>query len=161
MTNIWLHFSLGRADRMALWTMVEAVLIGVAVTAGLHFGAPGVAWGYTVSMYLLCITGLWYAGRPVSLTLREILAVLWQPAAAAVIAGCACWYFVLETGFVHAHAARLVLFCASFGTVYFGFIVMLGGGINTIKFALTLRKTTGPISTIGHIFRELLTRSEV
>lgn len=133
MSNIWLHFSLGRADRMAGWTIVEAVLIGAAVIVGLRFGAHGVAWGYTLSMCLLCITGLWYAGRPVGLTLKDTMAALWRPAIAAVIAAGLCWYLVLTTDFVQAHATRMVLFCASFGLVYGWFILMLGGGIKTIR----------------------------
>jgi O-antigen/teichoic acid export membrane protein len=133
MTNIWLHFSLGRADRMARWTIVEALLIGAAVIVGLSWGAEGVAWGYTLSMGFVCITGLWYAGRPVGLRLRDTMATLWRPAVAAVIAGWLGWYVVLTTSFVHTHAARMLLFCASFGSVYLALILMLGGGIKTAR----------------------------
>ncbi len=133
MTNIWLHFSLGRADRMVRWTVLEAALIGAGVTAGLRFGADGVAWGYCVSMWVLSIIGLWYAGRPVGLTLGDTIAVLWRPAITAVVAGCLCWYIVLTTGLVQSHAARIVFFCASFGPVYVWLIVMLGSGIKAVR----------------------------
>ena len=129
MTNIWLHFSLGRADRMARWTIVEALLIGVAVMIGLPFGAVGVAWGYSAAMGILCISGLWYAGRPVGLTLADTMSALWRPAAAALIAAWLCWYFVPIATIVHAHVARLSLFCACFGSVYLLFILLLGGEV--------------------------------
>jgi O-antigen/teichoic acid export membrane protein len=138
MTNIWLHFAVGRADRMARWTFLEAGLIGVAVTVGLRFGAEGVAWGYTLSMCILCITGLWYAGRPVGLTPGETTAALWRPAVAATVAGSLCYYVVLETGFVQAHATRVLFFCASFGPVYFGLVLMLSGGIKRVRSSLDL-----------------------
>jgi len=133
LSNIWLHFSLGRADRMAGWTIVEVALIGAAVICGLRFGAEGVAWGYTVSMFILCVSGLWFAGRPVGLTVRDTIAALWRPAVAAAIAAWLCWYLVLKMTFVQVHASRMVLFCASFGLVYTWFILMLGGGIKTVR----------------------------
>jgi polysaccharide transporter, PST family len=133
MTNIWLHFSLGRADRMARWTIVEALLIGGAVVVGLHFGVNGVAWGYSLAMCLLCITGLRYAGRPVDLSLKETTSALWRPAIAALIAASFCWYFVQTTSVVHTHIARLILFCASFGSLYLLLVLALSGGIKTVR----------------------------
>jgi len=133
MTNIWLHFSLGRADRMARWTIVEALLIGVAVVAGLRFGVNGVAWGYSFSMYILCITGLRYAGRPVDLSLKDTMSALWRPAAAALIAASLCWYLVPTMSFLHTPIARLVVFCASFGSVYLSLVLALSGGIKTAR----------------------------
>jgi PST family polysaccharide transporter len=139
-TNVWLHFSLGRADRMARWAVAETVLLGAGVTAGLRFGAAGVAWGYSVSMCAGCITGLWYAGRPVNLRLKEIAAVLWLQAVAAAVAGILCWYVVLETGFVQVHAARIAAFCVSFGSVYVGLAVMMSGGIKALRSSLEFVK---------------------
>jgi PST family polysaccharide transporter len=141
MTNIWLHFSLGRADRMARWTILEVALIGVGVTVGLRFGARGVAWGYCVSMFFLCIPGILYAGRPVGLALRDMIAALWRPAVAAVVAGFACWYVVLTTGFVQAHSARIVIFCALFGSVYVCLVVILSGGIKPVRSSLDFLKS--------------------
>jgi len=80
-------------------------------------------------MGILCISGLWYAGRPVGLTLADTMSALWRPAAAALIAAGLCWYFVPIATIVHAHAARLSLFCACFGSVYLLFILLLGGEV--------------------------------
>lgn len=133
MSNIWLHFSLGRADRMAGWTIVEAVLIAAAVIAGLPFGALGVAWGYTLAMFFLCVTGLWFAGRPVGLTVKDTMASIWRPGLAAGIAASLCWYLLLKGPLVQARTARMVLFCASFGVLYGWFVLMLSGGIKTVR----------------------------
>ena len=133
MSNIWLHFSLGRADRMAGWTIVETAVIAAAVVVGLPFGAHGVAWGYTVAMFFLCVTGLRFAGRPIGLTVRDTMAALWRPAVAAVIAASLCWYIVLRAAFFQGHVLRMVLFCSAFGLVYASFILSLSGGIKTVR----------------------------
>jgi PST family polysaccharide transporter len=133
MTNTWLHFALGRADRLAKSSIWEALLIGAAVCAGLSFGVYGVAWGYNASMCILCIGGLWYAGRPIGLSVRELLAALWRPAVAAAVAGGVCGYAMLSTGIVQSPAVRIVLYCISFSFLYVSIFVLLSGGIEAVR----------------------------
>ncbi len=144
-TNIWLHFSLGRADRMARWTILETTVIGAGVAVGLRFGPEGVAWGYTGSMCLLWIAGIWYAGRPVGLKFRDIAGVVWSPAIAALVAGFSCWYLVLATGALQTHAARIIFFCASFCSVYVWLVVLFAGGIKQVRSSLDFLKTILPM----------------
>jgi PST family polysaccharide transporter len=156
MTNIWLHFSLGRADRMARWTLVETVAIAGGVTLGLRYGAAGVAWGYCLAMFLLCITGLIYAGRPVGLGLGELTGALWRPAVAAAAAGWLCWWVIVKPAIVRPHAVCLVLFCLSFCFLYACFILMLCGGIKTLRLARAHYTINGPPGAISAILTDLL-----
>jgi hypothetical protein len=157
MTNIWLHFSLGRADRMARWILLETLVTAVSVAFGLRFGAPGVAWGYCLAMFLLCITGLMYAGRPVGLGWGELIAPLWRPAAAGAAAAWLCWSVILRAPFVQANVVRLLLFCVSFCLVYACFVLMLGGGLKTLRvIARAHNNITEPADGINAILTSLL-----
>ena len=86
-TNSWLHLSLGRAERLFRWGFVELLVTVSAFLLGLPFGPAGVAAAWTVSFYLLTCAGLWYAGKPIQITLRAVLAAIWRYVAAALAAG--------------------------------------------------------------------------
>ncbi|HTT06757.1 MAG TPA: lipopolysaccharide biosynthesis protein [Steroidobacteraceae bacterium] len=61
----WLHLSIGRADRWRNWGVVTLVVQIVAVLAGLHFGAEGVAIACVIAIVLIAIPSVSYAGRPI------------------------------------------------------------------------------------------------
>jgi PST family polysaccharide transporter len=128
MTNIWLHFSLGRADRMSRWTAVETAAIAAGVTIGLRVGgADGVAWGYTISMFVLCLTGLAYAGHPIGLSFGFTARAVWHQGVAALVAGTGCWGIVYALGMVQTPVMRILSFCSSFVPAYVCLVMLLGG----------------------------------
>ncbi|MDR0306544.1 MAG: lipopolysaccharide biosynthesis protein [Chitinispirillales bacterium] len=116
-TQGWLHVSLGRSDRWFWWGCVNSVIMVLFFLAGLPFGAIGVAAGYTISLFILTGPALWYAGRPVKLTLREIVSGVWRIYLAALAAGIFTW--VLVRTFADINIFYRLSFCsAAFMIVY-------------------------------------------
>lgn len=91
-THIWLHYSMGRADRLLRWSILGTVVSVLLLLVGLKFGAIGVASAYSVSYFVLIVPGLLYAGRPINLKASHILQAVWRCFAAALFAGLACFY---------------------------------------------------------------------
>lgn len=75
----WLFVSLGRVRRQAIWSMATRPLFLVAFVAGLPWGAPGVAIGYTVVVYLLVVPFYLVATRGSPVNLRDVLQAVWHP----------------------------------------------------------------------------------
>ena len=72
-TQGWLHLSLGRPDRWFRWGITECIAITCFFIIGLQFGISGVAIAYSLAFYLLAGPCLWYAGKPVHLTISSLL----------------------------------------------------------------------------------------
>ncbi|MBS0244756.1 MAG: oligosaccharide flippase family protein, partial [Proteobacteria bacterium] len=87
----WLHIAAGRSDRWMRWGLISAVCQLLALAAGLPFGAIGVAVSYTITMYALVVPTLVYAGRPLSIGLKDVLGTIAPQvvsALATVLIGC-------------------------------------------------------------------------
>lgn len=84
-TNSWLHLSLGTPDRWLRWNVVASSLtIGAFALAAPH-GAISMALAFSIITNLLVIPALWYAGRPLGLRLRTLIAPVWSYYASAVL----------------------------------------------------------------------------
>lgn len=135
----WLHISLGRADRLRAWGMFSSVFIVAGFSVGMLFSARGVAVSYIVSLYLLLLPSLWFAGRPLQLSIRAITAAIWKYFAAALLAGLFSW-FALNSwrpaaelfSLLHSFL-RVVLSCFLCGLLYLVFIVLLYGSFRPIR----------------------------
>lgn len=82
----WLHVAGGRPDRWMRWGMVSGVVQVVAVLCGLPFGAVGVAISYGLCMYLLFVPAIVYAGRPLQISVRDLLRAIGPPLIGAFVA---------------------------------------------------------------------------
>ena len=82
----WLHVVAGRADRWSRWGVFSAVFHLLALAAGLPFGAMGVAVAYTVAMFCLFVPALVYAGQPIGIGVRDVLAATGPQMISALIA---------------------------------------------------------------------------
>lgn len=116
-TQGWLHVSLGRSDRWFWWGVIGSAVTVLFFLGGLPFGATGVAAGYTFSLYLLTGPAIWYAGRPVNLSVREMVAGIWRYYVAAALAGLGTWYLL---SFMHSLPIflRLTLGGTIFAAIY-------------------------------------------
>lgn len=140
LTHVWLHFSLGRADRLARWSAAEAGLMVIAFVIGLPFGATGVAWAYTVAMFFLTISGLWYAGLPIGLKVSEILQAVWRPLLAASIASALTWYLVSSLTFLHHPILRILSSGICLLSIYVPLIAGLAGRKVIAEFVMVIKK---------------------
>lgn len=96
-THTWLHYSMGRADRLFKWSIVGTMVTVVFFFIGIPFGALGVAVACSASYYVLIIPGLLYAGQPIQLKLSHILSAVWKCFTAAFLSGLLCFYIYSST----------------------------------------------------------------
>ena len=140
LTHVWLHFALGRADRLTKWSMLETTLTAAALLAGTTFGVEGVAWAYTLMIYILMVWGVWFAGQPVGLRLYDILQAITPPALAAVTAGVVAWYVLGSWITLTNHLMRLLALIACF---CFGYLPLI----------CTLLRSTAPVKDVVRILK--------
>ena len=72
----WLHVAAGRPDRWLRWGVVGSAIQLIAVFVGLAFGVSGLVWAQVACMYILVVPALAYAGRPVGIRARDVVAVV-------------------------------------------------------------------------------------
>ncbi len=143
----WLHVSLGRSDRWFKWGLIGSSLMVLSFFAGLPFGARGVAAGYTISLYLLTPWALWYAGRPVKLTLQEMVSGVWKYYVASITAGIISGVFT-KSGIIGNLYLRIFSEFALFVTVYLILVIVL-------------YKSTRPINQFYKVAREMLPGKQI
>lgn len=72
----WLHVPAGRSDRWMRWGVFASIAQVIALFCGLPFGTMGVAAAYSISMYILFIPALAYAGRPLGIGAKDVIRVV-------------------------------------------------------------------------------------
>ena len=55
----WIHLSIGRADRLLRWGIVELTVICLLFVAALPWGPVGIATAWVISSGLLVMPALW------------------------------------------------------------------------------------------------------
>jgi len=149
-TNIWLHLSLGRPDRLLRWSISVLFLSVLSFFIGTIFGPIGVAIAYSTLFYVLLLPALYYAGRPLKIKASYFLSILWKYWFSAFSAGAICWTFlhILKptslalTGL--APLAKTICGASLYLIIYSCFIIILFKGPK--PFSLVF-------STIKEIFR--------
>lgn len=90
-THSWLHLSLGTPNRWLRWNLFAATLTITAFIIAAPFGAVAMAIAFSACAYLLVIPGLWYAGRPIQLSVATLLRSFWAYFASAI---CVCIFWL-------------------------------------------------------------------
>jgi len=143
-THGWIHLSIGRPDRWFRWVIVEFAVTFTLFLLGLSHGPAGIAVAWTVSFWILTIPAMWYAGRPIGLSVTPALAVIWRYLVASLITGIAATVItshvpilVAATG---AQGALLRILAVSLlvGILYLAAIVILHGGFAPLRQMLFL-----------------------
>jgi PST family polysaccharide transporter len=83
-TASWLHVTAGRTDRLMRYGVFATGVQVAALACGLPFGPVGIAVAYVVSMFILCVPALAYAGRPLGIGAADVLCVVWRPLVASL-----------------------------------------------------------------------------
>lgn len=84
-TIAWLHLSLGTPDRWLRWNIFATIITIIFFVAAVPYGAVAMAAAYSITMYLLVLPGLWYAGRPIELRISDLLRCIWPYFAAGLL----------------------------------------------------------------------------
>jgi O-antigen/teichoic acid export membrane protein len=82
-THPWLHLSLGTPNRWLRWNLFASLFTIAAFITAAPFGAVAMAIAYSATSYVLLIPALWYAGRPIQLSLRKVTNCIWTYFASA------------------------------------------------------------------------------
>jgi O-antigen/teichoic acid export membrane protein len=143
-THGWVHLSIGRPERWLRWGLMEFVCTATLFLLALHWGPSGIALAWTVSYFLLMLPGFSYAGKPIGLGIRPVLAVIWKFFAASVCAGCATALLVrvvspfAATPGASGAFARMVSVSLTFFVLYLFGIVTLYRSLKPITETLLL-----------------------
>lgn len=146
-THGWIHLSVGRADRWFRWAIFEFIVTCLLFIAGLHWGPIGIATAWSVSFWILTIPALWYAGRPISLEISDVLSVVWRYIAASLIAVSTTYFLVHRIPSLYAidgivgEMVRIAVVSTMIGFVYLGAVTLLHGGLTPLlRIASLLRE---------------------
>jgi PST family polysaccharide transporter len=82
----WLHVTAGRSDRWMRWGLFATAFQVAGVLCGLPFGPFGIATAYVVTMFILFVPALAYAGRPLEIHARDVVGIIWRPLLASLAA---------------------------------------------------------------------------
>jgi PST family polysaccharide transporter len=149
-THGWIHLSIGRADRWFRWGIVEWIVTIVLFLIALPWGPQGIAVAWCVSFWILTVPAMWYAGKPIGLSVAPILDVIWRYIVASLIAGLACnvvfsrLVSLAAPGTIGA-AERLAVISISFVSLYLGTIVVLYRGFSPLKRMAGLLREMAPV----------------
>jgi PST family polysaccharide transporter len=135
----WIHLSLGRADRLLRWGIIEFTVIGLLFVGGLRRGPVGIAMAWVVSSWALAIPALWYAGRPAALRIGAIVRAVWRYVVASALAGGTAAMIVRRMpslvsapGWVGAMDRSLTV-SVLFAALYLGAVILLHGGCDPLR----------------------------
>jgi polysaccharide transporter, PST family len=81
----WLHVAAGRPDRWSRWGLVSAAVQLAALAIGLQFGVVGVCVAYAIALALLFVPAVAYAGAPLGIHARDVLAAAGPQVAAGFL----------------------------------------------------------------------------
>ncbi len=102
-THSWVHISLANNGRKVRWGIFSLLFSLILYSIGLSFGAYGIAAARSVSLYLLIIPAIWYAGHPIGLRIGSLIKQIWKYYLASLISALLCWYL----GYQHNTASTI------------------------------------------------------
>jgi PST family polysaccharide transporter len=150
----WLHVPAGRSDRWMRWGVIGSIAQVAALFCGLPFGTMGVAAAYAISMYLLFIPAIAYAGQPLGIGAKDVIRTVGPQLVGALSCaglGFALRFWVLAELPRLARVPLLILACGAF---YFLIVVCLFRITQPIEVVRSLLrdfvpKTLARISNLG------------
>lgn len=148
-THLWLHLSLGRADRLFRWAIFAFIITVIIYLIGLLFGPLGVAIAYSASFYILVGPALHYAGKPLELKLSFFLATIWKYFASACIAALLCWFIFYFSNFTsHIFGGFHIII-----RIAISFVLCISIYLVTI---IILYNSTKPITQFISVLRDMI-----
>jgi len=149
-THGWIHLSIGRPDRWFRWGVLEFIATGVMFVLALRWGPVGIATTWSLSLWMLTIPALWYAGRPIQLGIAPVIAVVWKYVLASLLAGGTTGLivgelpaFIVASDPFEAAAARIAVISVSFGLLYVSAVTIL-------------HRSLAPLFLVARLVREMV-----
>jgi len=84
-TISWLHLSLGTPGRWLRWNIMATIITVIFFGCAAPYGAVAMAAAFSSAKFLLVLPGLWYAGRPIGLSIINLLRNIWAYFAAGLL----------------------------------------------------------------------------
>jgi O-antigen/teichoic acid export membrane protein len=123
----WFLQAIGRAARSLHIALLIAPMMILGIGAGLRYGPPGVAIGYSTAMVFLIVPVVTWAKRDTGITTRDYWDSVKQPLAAGAIAGAAGWLLKLAAGNTLMPVVLLALgLAATLGVYAWMLLVVMG-----------------------------------
>jgi PST family polysaccharide transporter len=138
-THGWIHLSIGRPERWFFWGLIEFFCTAGLFLITLRWGPSGIAFAWTASFFLLMFPGFWYAGRPIGLGLWSVMAVIWKPFFASVVAGCLTALLIQFVPHLAMPAGtpialvRILSISSVYFSLYVGSVIALHRGLKPIN----------------------------
>jgi O-antigen/teichoic acid export membrane protein len=126
--NGWAIVPMGRTDRYLRCVIGSAAVIMAAIAIGLPWGPIGVACGYSVARVGLRLPQALYSFHGTPLTLGDLGAAIWRPAAASLIAAALLWAVSTSSAWPVESGPRLAAGLPVYGAAYGLLLVLLPGG---------------------------------
>jgi PST family polysaccharide transporter len=142
----WLHLSLGTPGRWLRWNIISTIITIISFIIAARFGAMAMAATYSATMYILVLPGLWYAGRPIELSIIALLRSIW-PYFIAGLTTALIWFFLpvfwpqlndLMTSF-NLLSRVIIAFCIS-PLLYLTILIIMQRSFVSIRELITLLK---------------------
>ncbi len=124
-THEWLHVSLGRADRWFRWGIIALTVTVTGYAAALFISTKAVAAAYALSIFVLVGPCLEYAGRPIGLHFRDVVACVWKYFVAAALAGVLSRVLLDRLAAQESPGLRVFIAFFVFALVYLSSVVAL------------------------------------
>ena len=135
----WVHFSIGKPERLIRWSLVSLALTLSLFLAALPWGPAGVAAAWSIAFWILLIPCYWYAGRPIGFSISAFIAAIWRYTAAALVAGIATAAIIRGTPLAGNPSSTGAAFAATlivsilFVTLYLVIVVLFHGGLAPLR----------------------------
>jgi PST family polysaccharide transporter len=145
----WIHLSIGRPGRWLRWGIIEFLVTASMFVLALPWGPAGVATSWSLSLLILTIPALWYAGRPIDFGAASILGAIWKFVVASLLAGCTTALIVGRSRFLvpipglAEAVARMAATSVLFGLLY-------------ISAVTALHRSCTPLYQVFRLLREML-----
>ena len=136
----WAWISLNQPDRMLRWNLISTPIIVASFFAGIRFGPEGVAIAYSIAQTGLRYFGAAYCYRGNFLNMRILMAAVWQPTLASLVAGVLVWGLAYAVLPPLGMPILLVVKFIAYGLAYLGIWLALPGGPAALKHTALLVK---------------------
>ncbi|HEY7086619.1 MAG TPA: lipopolysaccharide biosynthesis protein [Tepidisphaeraceae bacterium] len=134
----WIYLAEGSTKRQLSWSLIATPVLVGGVIAGLHWGAIGVACGYTVASCMLALPGLRYALKGSPLHVSDFASAVWRPTLAALLAAVALFGLQRGAPEIQPLIVRFIRDFCFISVVYLVLWVLMPGGWRSLRELLNL-----------------------